>query len=154
MEVAGSNTSCLPCKNGTVAPQAGSRSCAECSSSVDFAPYEGACVCETCPDHAAATSQHSDCWCDVGYYAVSSLSLLQELDPDTYGSYMSYTQTTPFDANKELNFMSNGADCRRPGTTLSNVKSLEGYFPGTDQTGTAFFTCLNASCGDGTCNDG
>jgi general L-amino acid transport system substrate-binding protein len=46
----------------------------------------------------------------------------------------------------ECNFCPEGADCRAPGTTISDVLPIRGYWPEIGQSNSRFIRCLNDAC--------
>ena len=157
-------SSCTACALGRVVPVRGAFSCQECASPTTFVAQTGQATCAACPAHAVAAGNHTTCECDAGFIAIpfGQEQIFRELDLAAYDTYQAAVQAAgngTDDVNAQLGFWCGacpeGADCRRPGTTLATVRALEGFFAGLDGTNTTFVACLNAACGEGgACKDG
>ena len=91
---------CQPCARGTFSGER-SGSCLQCPPGT-FAQHEGSSACEACALNAESNDDYTFCRCSVGSY---------------------------LETNGECVACMLGGDCRVPGTTVFNVKSLPGYAP-------------------------
>ena len=157
-------STCTLCPKGTTSSP-GQFFCSECGSAVDFQDQLGQSTCLKCPVDSVADEDHINCLCDFGHYAIpyGDYSLFASLDPVAYDNYNALyinNDDPPFDPSAHLGIWCplcpEGADCTEIGTTVENVTASEGFFLGTDGTGTTFLTCLNenACASDGECAEG
>ena len=103
----------------------------------------------------------AECECSAGLLAIpfKYQALFQQVHAAAYEEYRLAQRTIQFNANEFLGFWCaqcpEGGDCRRPGTTLENIKALSGFFLGLDGSGVSFVECLNTACSeDGRFADG
>ena len=160
------NITCRECPPGKISEVESQTKCVECSSSVDFQPFGGQQECYACPVDAVFADNHTSCVCRARYYAIpfGDDDTFKQLDSEGYEIYQ---QDFDADATTELDFnpyeylgfwcvpCPEGADCSNDGTTLANVQAIANYFIGVDESGTAFFECLNNAClAEGDCATG